>query len=458
MKTKIASILSFLAALVMAAANSSSPPNIVLILADDLGYGDVSIYGAPDINTPSIDHLAKQGAKFTDGYAAFPVCSPSRAALLTGHYMQRYGSEYEDYFGGGTKGLIPDVHLTLGNLLKDAGYTTGVFGKWNVSHAGRIPPNAFGFDRWVGLHLNHDFYTHRLIGNDELDMYEDGESTEKYRGTWSDTVFADEAIRFIKEAGDQPFFVYLPFQAPHDPIQDVDIPFDEPKRNLAKHRDLYVKMVEQMDHEIRRVMIALSEQGVADNTLVIVTSDNGAPPNIGRNLPLRDTKQTLWEGGIRVPLVVRWPGVVEPGRIIDTPVIAMDLSATIAAAAGAVVPPEAEMDGADLTALLAGTGDLPEDRPLFWRRKTINVRKGLDSIRQSAVRQGDWKYVRSYQYLGGQRFGEDFNEGLFNLSEDIGETNNRAPSNPEKLQHLQRLLNEWEAEMADSVRSEWSTR
>jgi len=430
----------------LAHAAETEKPNIILILADDLGYGELGCYGGP-VKTPHMDRLAAEGVRCTDGYAAFPVCSPSRAAILTGRYTQRFGPTYEDYFGGGSPELDPAKHPTIGQLMKDAGYRTACFGKWNVSNLNKTPANAFGFDSWVGLHLNHDFYTHKLKATGEHDLFKDGEPFDR-KGVWSDTVFADEAIRFIKSKSDQPFFIYLPFQAPHDPIQDPDIPFDKPRdKKLIENRPTLIKMIERLDLEIGRVLKALEEEKVADNTLVIVTSDNGGAQVIGRNLPLGGAKQMLLEGGIRVPLILRWPGVLPEGAEFSIPVSAMDLTATVAAAGGAEARPGKAFDGVDLVPALTGKSELAADRPLFFRRRNVVAWKGLNSIRQSAVRKGDWKYLRTYKPIGTDRY----QTALYNLKDDIAEENNLATSHPEKAKAMGKLLDQWETEMSKTA-------
>ena len=428
-------------------AQAADQPNVILILADDLGYGDVGCYGAPDVKTPVMDQLARDGVRCTDGYAAFPVCSPSRAAILTGRYPARFGPTYEDYYGGGSPELDPIKHPTIGLMMKDAGYRTACFGKWNVSNLNRRRANDFGFDTWVGLHLNHDFYTHKVIRTQEHDLYRDGEHFDR-EGVWSDTIFADEAIRFIQAESDEPFFIYLPFQAPHDPIQDPDIPFDEPRdKKKPENRVILIKMIERLDLEIGRVLKALDDQKVADNTLVILTSDNGGAQTISRNLPLSGAKQMLQEGGIRVPLILRWSGVLPAGKTFSDPVTAMDLTATVAAAGGAKPHKSMPFDGVDLLPVLTDESELAEDRPLFFRRRTVVAWKGQNAIRQSAVRQGDWKYLRTYKPRGTDRY----QSALYNLNKDIAEEKDLATTNSEKMKAMSDLLDQWESEMSKTA-------
>ncbi len=426
---------------------AADKPNVILILADDLGYGDVGCYGAPDVKTPNMDQLAKEGVRCTDGYAAFPVCSPSRAALLTGRYPARFGPTYEDYFGGGAPELDPQKHPTIGQMMKDAGYRTACFGKWNVSNLNRRRANDFGFDTWVGLHLNHDFYTHKLVRTGEHDLYKDGEPFDR-KGVWSDTIFADEAIRFIKAENEKPFFIYLPFQAPHSPFQDPNIPLDPPGK---KERKTLIKMIERLDLEIGRVLKALDDQKLANNTLVIMTSDNGGAQKVARNLPLSGAKQMLQEGGIRVPLILRWPGVLPAGKTFTAPVTAMDLTATVAAAGGAKPRPETPFDGVNLLPALTGKDQLDAERAIFFRRRMVIVWGKQNSIRQSAVRKGDWKYLRTYKFLGGGKFSDKYAAALYNLKKDIAEENNLAASAPERMKALSDLLEQWESEVSKTA-------
>ena len=372
---------------------------MLLILADDLGYGDVGCYGCPDTKTPHMDKLAHDGVRCTDGYAAFPVCSPSRAALLTGRYPARFGPTYEDYFGGGVPELDPVKHLTIGQMMKDEGYETACFGKWNVSNLNRRRANDFGFDHWVGLHLNHDYYTHKLLRTGEHDLYKDGQPFDR-EGVWSDTIFADEAIHFIKNKKKKPFFIYLAFQAPHSPYQDPDTDMDPPG---GKERKTLIKMVERLDLEIGRVLSALDKENLADNTLVILTSDNGGAQGVSRNFPLSGAKQMLLEGGIRVPLILRWPNVLSAGKESAMPISAMDLTATIAAAGGVSPPDDKPFDGIDMLPVLLGETQISQSRPLFFRRRISRFAR-ISTVFVSCRSAGKVEALRNYKKNDNEKY------------------------------------------------------
>ncbi len=416
-------------------------PNIILMVADDLGYGDLGCYDCPDIRTPNIDRLAREGVRFTDAYAAAPVCSPTRVALVTGRYQQRVGYYAEDYMGGGSPELSPDAHPTIGTYLKQAGYRTACYGKWNIGGAKNITPNEHGFDHWIGLHHNFNYFTHRSLANPEgpSELFEDGERVER-EGYITD-ILADCAVDFIrKHAGDaEPFFLYLPWQAPHAPMQAPDDdPASSPQRSTdPENRPFYVKIVERLDYQVGRIMQALREAGADEQTLVVFTSDNGGH-RCSRNLPLKGGKQELDEGGIRVPLIVRYPGTIPARQITGQMAITLDLTATAVALAGAAVSQEHALDGIDLMPYVTGERRPDPNRTLCWRRLTTDCRAWTAKLRTKAIREGDWKYV--YDGLRGK-------EHLYNLRDDIGETRDLVGERPDLATRLRAKLGDWEKEV-----------
>jgi arylsulfatase A-like enzyme len=276
----------------------------------------------------------------------------------------------------------------------------------------------------------------------EHDLYKNGEPFDR-EGVWSDTIFADEAIHFIENRKEKPFFIYLAFQAPHSPYQDPDKLMDPPG---SKERKTLIKMVERLDLEIGRVLGALDKENISDDTLVILTSDNGGAQGVSRNFPLSGGKQMLLEGGVRVPLIFRWPGVLPASEESAVPISAMDLTATIAAAGGVSPPEDKAFDGIDMVPSLLGEAHVSETRPLFFRRRDIKFRQNLNSIRQSAVRQGAWKYLRSYK-----KNNEKYTATLFDLDNDIAEQNDISQTSPERFQEMSDLLENWEAELAKTA-------
>ena len=315
-------------------------PNIVLLLADDLGYSDLSCYGSRDIQTPALDTLARRGLRFTHCYANAPVCSPTRAALMTGRYQQRLGIEYV-FYGERTagKGLSPE-EPTLPSLLKSAGYRTGMVGKWHLGAEDEFSPNRHGFDEFYGFrNSDHDYYTHRNIDG-RPDLYENDRPVQ--HDGYSTDLFGSRAVEFIRRKGTTPFFLYAAFNAPHWPFQPPGRPSDIRDKSTWQHGDRagYVQMVRNLDSNIGRILAELPS-----NTLVIFTNDNGGE-RLSDNSPYFHHKFTLWEGGIRVPAIMNWPGRIVAGKTTTRPAITMDFTATILSAAG--VAPSRALDGVDL--------------------------------------------------------------------------------------------------------------
>jgi arylsulfatase A len=421
--------IAFLMMLVASLQAQTRPPNIVIMLADDLGYGDLTCYGCPDTKTPALDRLAAEGTRFTSAYAAGALCSPTRVALLTGQYQQRAGNSYEDYMGGHFPGLDAKQRQTIAMPLRQAGYATAIFGKWNVSGGNNeedptFLPAAHGFDHWLGVHANHNQHTHVREKQPKSDLWENGRPVE--RTGFTDDFLTDDAVAYIARNKERPFFLYLPFLSPHNPLQTHDDPTVHP----VSTRPIYAKMVERLDYNIGRVLAALKAAGIEEQTLVMFTSDNGGQ-QAARNLPLSGRKGQLWEGGIRVPIIVRQPGVVPAGVTSDFPVITMDLTATAWTAARATLPPQ-PLDGIDLVAVTRGK--IPaEPRTLYFRLRAVDMRAKTNEISARAIREGDWKI-----------FWRANKPQLYNLRDDIGEKTNLAGQNPKIVERLVKKLEDWE--------------
>jgi len=414
---------------------ASAKPNIIFILADDLGYGDLGCYGCPDIRTPRLDALAAQGMRFTDAYANGPTCSPTRYAFMTGQYQQRGGLEYALNYQEKNAGLPPGGE-TLPSLLKKTGYQTALVGKWHLGYDAERVPNAQGFDHFFGLlGGNHHYFKHvDRLGYPDLFLNHQPVEREGY----STDLFTDDALRFLAEHRDRPFFLFLSYNAPHFPYQGPNdaARLVEPKSPSWQSgtRANYISMVEHLDMSVGRVLDELDRLGLAKNTLVVFTSDNGGDP-MGRNLPLSGLKGSLWEGGIRVPCIARWPGLIPAGSVSRAPIMTMDWTATFLALAK--TQSSAHLDGINLVPILHGETPTTE-RALFWRRVPEPMRKKV--IPQRAVRFGSWKYL------------EERNQPprLFDLAADLAEKNNLAPQHPDRCAHLRRLLDDWEATMPAS--------
>ncbi len=415
------------AAGVAAAQNPGSRPNIILILTDDMGYGDLSCYGAQDIKTPHIDSLARDGVRFTQAYSNGPVCTPTRAGLMTGRYQQRFGLEWALSPGQKGYGLLPE-HKTIARRLKDSGYRTAMYGKWHLGYEPEIGPNAHGFEEFFGiLSGNVDYYSHKEI-NGESDLYEKTQPVQK-AGYMTDLI-AERAESYVQAAGSAPFFLYVAFNGVHWPFQTPGRPEDVRERAtwFQGTRADYGKMLESVDGAVGRILGAVDKKGLKANTLVIFTNDNGGE-RLSRNIPFSHHKATLWEGGIRVPALARWPGRLPAGKTNTQPAMSMDFAASILAAAGVAPPTDRVLDGIDLLPILEGKRG-PAERTFFWRIDRADRK-------QKAVRAGDWKYVRDGNI-----------EQLFDLAKDPGEREDLAYQNPAVLVKLREAVLDWEAALA----------
>ena len=415
----------------MASAAEGSKPNIVVMFADDTGWGEIGAQGNKEIPTPNIDSIAASGVKFTDGYVTCPLCSPSRAGLLTGRYQTRFGHEFNEGGAGDTFGL-PLEEKTIANRMKDAGYATIAIGKWHLGwREPEFRPTARGFDEFYGTMANSAFFNVRLV-----DTRKSPEPTPvKDDSFYTTEAYADRAVEFIEEHKSAPFFIYLPFNAQHAPLQ-------APKKYLDRfpqlegNRKTFAAMMSALDDAVGEVLGALDNNGLAENTLVVFLTDNGGPTKTttSKNDPLRGSKANTLEGGIRVPFYMQWKGHLPAGKVYEEPVISLDILPTALAAAGATSPATDELDGVNLLPYL--TGEEEEGAPhesLFWRFG-----------KQWAVRHGDYKLVAANP--------DGLQTKLFNLAEDIGEAKDLSSEQPEKVAELQKVYDEWNSK---NVEPKW---
>ncbi|MBI4323859.1 MAG: sulfatase-like hydrolase/transferase [Chloroflexi bacterium] len=423
-------------------------PNVVLFLADDLGWADLGCYGATDIHTPRLDALARQGVRFIQFYANGPECTPTRAALLTGRYQQRVGG-LECAIGTGNVGRyddairlaaqhdlgLPTRETTVVRLLKEAGYATAIIGKWHLGYDDKFAPRGHGFDHaFYCLGGGMDYFHHvepppastPALRLDDRPVRRDGYFTD---------LIADDAVRWLDEHTRQPFFLYVPFTAPHSPFQGPTekLPAPLPAASERWQQDkapprVYAAMIEHMDEAIGRILDALDRSGAAERTLVLFAGDNGGTAS-ARPSGLRGGKGTTFEGGIRVPCLVRWPGALKPGIEYPHPALTFDLTASIARAAGVRPPAGRAFDGVDLLRHVAAN-EPPPARALFWRQ-----RRGDRTWR--AIREGPLKFVSDTR-------GSVADEFLFDIETDPGEKRNLLPSRPGDVQRLKAQLAAWE--------------
>lgn len=421
-------------------------PNLIVIVADDLGYADVGFNGCKDIPTPHIDSIAAGGVKFTSGYVAYSVCGPSRASFITGRYGQRFGFERNPQYQPNHDNMgLPLSEKTLAATLKNVGYHSGIIGKWHLGATKKLHPLNRGFDEFYG-HLGGG---HRYMPTDLTikDSYTAKDEAESYR-TWimknhepvaprkylTDD-FSDEAVSFVARNHDRPFFLFLSYNAPHLPLQASEKYLLRFPGIKDKKRRTYAAMVSAVDDGVGRVLAALREHKVEQNTLVFFLSDNGGPTtkNASSNAPLRGNKGDAWEGGFRVPFAAQWPAGFPRGVTYDQPVTSLDIFATIAELSGASVAPEQPLDGVNLTPFVNGRKKGTPHEGIFLRKFDQGIR---------AVRSGDHKLVVFEK--------TDF-RSLHDLKNDIGEQTNIFQSNVEIHRRLSALWEDWNRPNIDPV-------
>jgi arylsulfatase A-like enzyme len=418
----------------------TSRPNIIFIMADDLGYGDLGCYGSTTIRTPHIDRLAAQGTRFTQAYSGSPVCAPARCVLMTGLHTgharirdnnPQVGGQLEQFAGGAEGGVrlsLEAEDFTVAECLKAAGYATGISGKWGIGEPGTDgTPNKQGFDEWLGyLNQNHApyFYTDYLDENDGIRRIP--ENANGARVVYSNDLMADFSVDFVERHSRKPFFLYLPYTIPHNLMEVPDLGAYA-SEDWPEDAKIYAAMITRLDGYVGRLMETLDRLGIADNTLVFFTSDNGPLRGarsgiLGSAGGLRGFKSTLYEGGIRVPMIARWPGRIAAGATSDEPWMFADVMPTCAELAGIAAP--AGLDGRSVLPVLTGRVATLGERPLYWEFPR-------DRLHQAA-RLGRWK---------GVRYGTDQPVELYDLATDPSEARDVAGANPDAVAALTHIMN-----------------
>ena len=435
-------------------------PNIIIILIDDLGWKDASFMGSDYYETQYIDKLSKQGMIFTNAYANAPNCAPSRACLLSGQYSPRHGiytvgspergkANLRKLIPAPNKTILDPGVVTMAGVLKSAGYVCASMGKWHLGEDPVTGPQGQGFNvNIAGNSSGHPKSYFSPYENRDLENGPDGEYlTDR---------LTDEALRFIETNKDRPFFLYLPHYAIHTPLQakkKIIEKYGKKRGSKGHNNPVYAAMIESIDQGIGRIMDKLDELGLTGDTAVFFFSDNGGFGGVTSNEPLRGSKGMLYEGGIRVPLIVRWTGKVQSGSISDTPVIGTDFFPTLLEISNAAAPSGQVLDGVSLMPLLTQTGYLNR-RAIFWHFPAyLEAYKGMKGAWRTtpagAVRKGDWKLIE---------FFEDGKLELYNLKDDIGEKNNLAGTMPEKMKELHRIMVEWRKSINAPVPKEKNPR
>jgi len=414
-------------------ANSNSEiPNFVFIVADDLGFADLSLNGSKQIPTPNIDQLAFEGVNFTQGYVTSPVCSPSRAGFLTGRNQVHFG--YDNNIGVSQPGFdpqymgLPVSEKTIADRLKPLGYISGLVGKWHLGYEPQFHPLNRGFDEFWGYQGGgHDYFTSYPQGTGYLSPIESNYKTPQPITYLTDDK-GDECVDFIKRHKNSPFFLFASFNAPHAPMQATDADLELFKHIEDVRRRTYAAMVYRLDVNVGRIMKALKDAGIEEKTLVVFISDNGGPvdQNASINAPLNGQKGILLEGGIRVPFIMKWPGKLPAGVTYENPVISLDFAPTFIAAAGGNVMEDDNLDGVNLIPWLTNMRDDKPHNSFNWKF-TISA----------AIRDGEWKLIRLPDRL----------PMLFNLIDDISEQHDLAAKYPERTKRMLKELGEWDVSL-----------
>lgn len=408
------------------AADLPKQPNILVILADDLGYADVGFNGCQEIPTPNLDRLAARGVRCTNGYVTHPFCSPTRAGLLAGRYQQRFGHENNPaWLPEDPQAGLPLTQATLPQVLKSAGYVTGCVGKWHLGAHPSLHPNRRGFDEYFGLLGGGHIYLPGGKGGAEYTIPLDRNGQKEELQGYLTDVLSREASGFIARHRAEPWFLYLAFNTPHTPLQTKNEYLARVKHIEDETRRNYAAMVVALDEAVGGVLKTLADQGLEENTQVWFFSDNGGPTGVTKasNTPLRGAKGQLFEGGVRVPFVVSWPARWPQGKVDARPVHSLDVFATAVALTGAKVPESHKLEGVNLDPYFSGENKGQPHERLFWRHSGGGW----------AVREVDWKLVSL----------PDASPQLFNLRDDIGEANDVAAANGPIVARLKSAFDDW---------------
>jgi arylsulfatase A-like enzyme len=418
-------LLSILALVAGQVGSAATQPNLVIFYADDLGWGELGCQGDAEIPTPHIDSLAKNGIRFTNGYVAATYCSPSRAGLMTGRYPTRFGHEFNSV--ANVTGLRLD-QTTLANRLKTLGYATAAIGKWHLGGGPEYRPTRRGFDEFFGTLANTPFFhpTNFVDSRVSNDVKAITDPT-----FYTTDAYAERALDWMKKNASKPYFLYLPFNAQHAPLQAPKKYLERFPKITDEKRQLFAAMMAAMDDAIGRVLAQVRAMGQEENTIFFFISDNGGPTSstTSKNGPLRGFKMTTYEGGPRIPYLMQWKGKIPAGKTYDFPVMNLDVLPTAITAAGGKVDSSWKLDGVDLLPYLTGANAARPHPTLYWRYGP-----------QWAIRHGDMKLVVS---KGGSGQPE-----LYNLAADIGESKDLASAQPAKVKELQALWDKWSAEQA----------